>query len=239
MKCWQELTSNWNASIHGANGDVGDFLDRLVDVALADIAGILEYVGNSFDKRDILAFGTILYRVAPHIHDECDIAAFITALYQAGKHDFRLNMSAVWRSIAITYGSKQLSQALSTIEIPSKQSSQTQEPDLELAPPPAEPHNVPTTVTEYAWVRRDMLMNFRVQCCYQPKILSLMARNYLSLWIGNREQLERHVNFYRQDEISIRQTQAEQNGTLSVTPRSLKRAQENSSSLHNQCHKSP
>lgn len=77
-----------------------------------------------------------------------------------------------------------------------------------------------TATTPYA------LMNFRVVRCHQPQAIKLMAQEWLPAWGGqgddDRERLEQVAARYRQDHIAERQVQAERNGTLSVTPRSLK-----------------
>lgn len=77
------------------------------------------------------------------------------------------------------------------------------------------------------WVRRDVLMNFRVARCHQPQAIKLMAQEWLPAWSGqgddDRERLEQVADRYRQDHIAERQAQAERDGTLSVTARSLKR----------------
>ncbi|MEE1296990.1 MAG: hypothetical protein UHD09_09260 [Bifidobacterium sp.] len=80
------------------------------------------------------------------------------------------------------------------------------------------------------WVRRDALMNFRVQQCRQPQAIKLMNDGYLPMWggpgDGDRNRLRKDAAYYRQDEIAERQARAERDGSLSVTPRSLKRVRE-------------
>ncbi|MEE1296997.1 MAG: hypothetical protein UHD09_09295 [Bifidobacterium sp.] len=78
------------------------------------------------------------------------------------------------------------------------------------------------------FVPRDTVMNFRVRQCHKAQAIRHMAigDQYVSWWGGQsdekREELKDLADFYNHDEIAQQQAQAERDGTLSVTLRSLK-----------------